>query len=99
MVAEKMAAAISRNKPRDHFDLLNIIKKGYHINLDLVKKKCILSGVDFNIINMFNKAKKLKNRWDEDMADLIAKRVSFQDVMKELARYFKLKEEKEKLKD
>ena len=48
---------------------------------------------------MFNKAKKLKNRWDEDMMDLIADNISFQEVMKNLAKYFKLKEEKEKLKD
>ncbi|MBU0614708.1 MAG: nucleotidyl transferase AbiEii/AbiGii toxin family protein [Nanoarchaeota archaeon] len=99
MIAEKMAAAIGRNKPRDHFDLLNIIKKGYHINIDLVKRKCSSSGDEFSIISMFNNAKKLKNRWDEDMADLISQNVSFQDVMKELAKHFKLKEEKEKLKD
>lgn len=44
---------------------------------------------------MFNNAKKLKNRWDEDMIPLIADEVPFQDVIKTLARHFKLKEEKD----
>ena len=38
MIAEKMAAAIGRNKPRDHYDLYKIIKKGIPINLELVKQ-------------------------------------------------------------
>lgn len=39
LVAEKMAAAIGRNKPRDHFDLYQILKHGFPINLGLVKQK------------------------------------------------------------
>jgi predicted nucleotidyltransferase component of viral defense system len=97
MVAEKMAATIGRNKPRDHFDLYKIIQKKLPINLNLVKKKCKESGDEFSIIRMFNNAKKLKNRWDEDMIPLIAEEITFQDVIKTLARHFKLKEEKDKL--
>src|SRR3989344_7713921 len=99
MIAEKMAAAIGRNKPRDHFDLYKIIKAGYPIDLDLVKKKCEQSGDEFNIIKMFHQAKKLKNRWDEDMIGLISEQITFQEVMRTLAKHFKLKEEKEKLKE
>ncbi len=94
MIAEKMAATVARNKPRDHFDMYKIIKKGMRINLDYAKEKCRLSGVEFDIIRMFNNAKKLKNRWDEDMVPLIAEEITFQEVMKVLARYFNLKEEK-----
>jgi predicted nucleotidyltransferase component of viral defense system len=97
MIAEKMAATIGRNKPRDHFDLYKIIQKKLPINLNLVKKKCKESGDEFSIIRMFNNAKKLKNRWDEDMIPLIAEEITFQDVIKTLARHFKLKEEKDKL--
>jgi predicted nucleotidyltransferase component of viral defense system len=99
MIAEKMAATIGRNKPRDHFDLYKIIQKGHPINTDLVKKKCKESGDEFSIIKMFNNAKKLKNRWDEDMLPLLSEEISFQEVMKTLARHFKLKEEKEKKKE
>ena len=95
MIAEKMAAAIGRNKPRDHYDLYKIIKKGIPINLELVKKKCNSSGVEFNIIKMFNQAKKLKKRWDEDLIPLLSEEITFNEVMKTLAKEFKLKKEKE----
>src|SRR3989339_158981 len=99
MIAEKMAATIGRNKPRDHFDLYKIIKAGYDIDLELVRKKCEQSGDEFSIIRMFNRAKKLKNRWDEDMTALISGQITFQEVMSTLAKHFKLKDAKEELKN
>ena len=97
LIAEKVAATIGRNKPRDHYDVYMIMKKGISINMKLVKKKCHESGDDFSIVKMFNKAKMLKNRWDKDMIFLISEDITFQEVIKSLAKHFKLKEEKEKL--
>src|SRR3989344_8116404 len=34
LIAEKVAASIGRNKPRDHYDVYKIIKAGIPINLD-----------------------------------------------------------------
>lgn len=98
MIAEKVAATVGRNKPRDHFDVYKIIKTGVKINLNLVKKKCKESGHEFSVLRMFNNAKKLKNRWDKDMEPLLAEEISFQKVITTLAKYFKLKEEKDNLK-
>jgi predicted nucleotidyltransferase component of viral defense system len=98
IIAEKVAATIGRNKPRDHFDVYQIIHAKIPINLEFAKKKCEQSDYEFSIIKMFNNAKKLKNRWDEDMAALLAKPISFQEVIRFLAKHFNLKEEKEKLK-
>jgi len=99
MIAEKMAAAIGRNKPRDHYDLYQIIKRKIPINLELVKQKCEHSGDEFNIIKMFNNAQKLHNRWKEDLEPLIIEEITFKEIMQTLTKYFNLKEEKEKLKD
>lgn len=99
MIAEKIAASIGRNKPRDHFDIYSIIVHKLPMDMDMVKKKCEQSDHEFSIIKMFNRAKKLKNRWDEDMMSLLTEDVSFETVMKTLASHFKLKEEKEKRKD
>lgn len=93
-----MAATIGRNRPRDHFDLYMIIKKKYEIDLSIVKKKCKSSGYEFNIVKMFNKANKLKNQWEEDINPFLAKKVAFITVMKTLAKYFRLKEEKKRRK-
>ena len=98
MIAGKMMAAMGRNKPRDHYDLYEIIKKGLPIDIGLVKKKAAISKEEFSIIKMFNKAKKLKNRWDKDMAPLVGEKITFQEIMKTLAKHFKLKEEKDTLK-
>src|SRR3989344_5545538 len=99
LIAEKVAASIGRNKPRDHFDVYKIIKAGIPINMEIVKKKCISSENEFSIIKMFNQAKKLKNRWDKDMVSLISEDISFQEIIKFLSKHFNLKEEKEKKKD
>lgn len=97
LIAEKMAAAIGRNKPRDHFDLYEIIMNKMNINMEMVKKKCKESGNELDITKMFNNAKKLHSRWDDDLASLIRERITFQEVMQTLAKHFKLKEEKKKL--
>jgi len=99
IVAEKVRATITRNKPRDHFDVYEIIKAKIPIDLGLTEKKCKQAGVDFSVLKMFNKAKILKNRWDKDMVVLLANPISFQEVIQFLAKHFKLKEEKEKIKD
>lgn len=101
LIAEKMAATIGRNKPRDHFDLYKIISYKIPINLNLVRQKCKDSNNEFNIIKMFNCANKLKNRWDEDVLQLLPQneQATFQKVMKTLAKQFNLKKEKNKKKD
>ena len=96
MIGEKIAATIGRNKPRDHFDIYTLISHKIPLDMELAKKKCESSGHEFNIVKMFNNANKLKNRWDEDLAELLAKKVTFQEVMQKLAKHFKLKEEKKK---
>ena len=96
LIAEKVAAAIGRNMPRDHYDIYKIVKAKIPINMEMVKEKCKQSNVEFDIIKMFNNAKKLKNRWDEDLLPLLAKEVSFKEVIMTLARRFNLKREKEK---
>ncbi|MFH1506247.1 MAG: nucleotidyl transferase AbiEii/AbiGii toxin family protein [archaeon] len=99
MVAEKVAASIGRNKPRDHYDIYRLIKAKIPIDMKLVEKKCKQSNHEFSIIKMFNNAKKLKNRWDQDMIPLLAEEVTFQEVITTMAKYFKLKAEKELVKE
>lgn len=96
LIAEKVAAAIGRNMPRDHYDIYRIIQEKMPIDMGLVRKKCKQSNAEFNIIKMFNNAKKLKNRWDKDLSPLLAEEASFTEVMATLAKHFKLKEEKAK---
>lgn len=98
IIAEKVSALVGRNKPRDHFDIYQLLKKRMPINIELVKKKCHDSGCEFDIIKIFNQGQKLHRRWQEDIAPLLAEEVSYNEVMQTLAEHFKLKDAKEKLK-
>ena len=91
MFAEKLAAAIGRNKPRDHFDIYTIIKNGFKIDFSLTKKKCKQSGCQFDVVKIFNKAKKLHKKWGEDMLPLLANEIEFKEVIQTLAKEFDLK--------
>lgn len=92
LFAEKLAATITRNKPRDHFDIYMLLKRGYDIDLKLAEKKC--APVEFDIVRMFNKAKKLHKRWNEDMLPLLSEEIEFNEVIQTLAEYFDLKSNK-----
>ncbi len=98
IIAEKVAATIGRNMPRDHFDVYKILENKEQINMALVKQKCEESGNEFSIIKMFNKAQKLHKRWNEDLAPLLSEEVSFKQVIKTLATVFNLKNEKDAIK-
>jgi predicted nucleotidyltransferase component of viral defense system len=98
MIAEKLSAAIARNAPRDHFDLYTIICHKLPINQKLVKEKCKQAGCEFNIARMFKNANKLKNKWDEDISQLLPTKTTFIQVMRTLAKHFKYKEKKKEAK-
>jgi len=97
MIAEKLKATMTRNKPRDHYDIYKIIETGLPLNLHLAEQKCKEAGKEFSIVRMFKNAQKLKTQWEPDLVPLLAKEVSFKTIIKTLAMHFKLKEEKEKV--
>lgn len=99
LIAEKVSAAIGRNKPRDHYDIYQIIKHKKKFDMKIVKKKCELSGVDSSITKMFNNANKLYNRWEPDVFPLLKEDVPFKEVIQTLAKHFKLTKEKSKKKN
>jgi predicted nucleotidyltransferase component of viral defense system len=98
LIAEKVSAAIGRNKPRDHYDIYQLIKNKKEFDMKLVKKKCKFTDVDPSIQKMFNNANKLFNRWEPDVFPLLKEDVPFKEVMRTLAKHFNLSEEKEKTK-
>ena len=98
MIAEKLKATMTRNKPRDHFDIYKILEAKLPLNIILTKKKCREAGKEFSIVRIFKNAQKLKTQWDSDLLPLLTEEVPFETVIKELAKQFKLREEKDKVK-
>lgn len=99
MIAEKIAALINRNRPRDYFDVYQLIKHNIPIDLNLVKAKCKAQKQEFSIIKIFNNSNKIYSRWTADLSRLTAEVIPFHEVMKTLTEYFKYAEEKKKLKE
>ena len=98
IIAEKVCALLNRNKPRDYYDVYQIITKNISINMDLVERKCYLQGQQCNILKIFDKSKKIYQNWEKDLSQLTEKMIPFTTVMKVLKEYFKYAEEKEKAK-
>lgn len=86
--AEKVRALITRNRPRDYFDVYMILKKGYKIDCDLVKKKLKDVEEDFDTKRIFKNARKIYSLWDSEVNQLANKPVRYEIVIKELQREF-----------
>jgi len=69
LFAEKLCATITRNQPRDYFDLYFILKND-SIDLKLTEKKLLSADkkLDFNMI--FKNANKIYSRWKDDISKL-----------------------------
>ncbi len=98
MIAEKIRATIERYKPRDYIDLYNLLKKGYSIDFDLVKKKMQAGKKQFDVKLIFKNTNKVFRIWEKDLSTISKERIAFKEVMSFLAEHFNLKEEKEKSK-
>lgn len=92
IVAEKVRALITRNQPRDYFDVYVMLKKGIKINQKLVKKKIKEIGEYFSIERIFKNAKKIYSKWDKDIGHLTNKPVKYITAIKALQKEFGYKE-------
>ncbi len=90
VIAEKIRTLITRNQPRDYFDVYNLLKKGYEIDFNLVKKKLKEVNQELEIRRIFKNAGKVYSRWDE-IEQLTNKPISFGRVINELQKVFKYK--------
>lgn len=71
ILAEKVRAILTREKPRDIYDLWFLLNNNVEINFELIDKKLKLYGLKFNINNFKNAIYKKKNLWNLDLKNLI----------------------------
>lgn len=89
LIAEKVRALITRHQPRDYYDVYQIIKKGYMIDIPLVKKKVEEAGEEFDIERIFRRANRIYSKWEADLIPLVNKEVDFHSVMKAIENKFR----------
>lgn len=97
MIAEKVMAACQRYRPRDYLDIYYLIKLKIPIDISLIKKKFQANKMEFTVPLIFKNTNKIFNQWKDDLFMLTKTRPSYNEVMETMAEYFKLKEEKERL--
>jgi len=72
ILAEKIRAILTRDKPRDVYDLWFLLKyKGISINLKLVDKKLKYYDIIFNRKDLIDGIKRKKQLWNSDLKNLI----------------------------
>jgi len=85
MAAEKIRCILTREKPRDIYDLWFLSKKGVTINASLVNKKLKIYGLKFNLEAFLEKINEKRNMWKRDLQDLIIGALpEFNDIANEL---------------
>ena len=71
MMAEKIRAIMSRDKPRDIYDLWFLLKKGVRLDLGLINTKLKLNRMIFSKEEFSNQLEGKKNLWFEDLSGFI----------------------------
>ncbi len=71
ILAEKVRAILSRNKPRDVYDLWFLLKRGAKIDFGLINKKLKLIGKKFSKKEFFGKVEEKRDLWDRDLGQII----------------------------
>ena len=71
IAAEKIRCILTREKPRDIYDLWYLSKKGIVIDLSLVNKKLKIYRLTFNSKEFMEKVNGKRNMWRRDLQDLV----------------------------
>jgi predicted nucleotidyltransferase component of viral defense system len=92
LIAEKIRALITRNQPRDYFDVYMMLKTGYRIDLNLVKRKLEEAGQIFETERIFRNAQKIYTGWEDEIGKLTNRHINFITAIRLLEKEFRYKQ-------
>lgn len=88
--AEKVRAIMTRNKPRDVFDVWFLLKSGTEIEVQLVKRKLKLYDEAFSLREFISAVEEKRGHWESDLQDKVIGRLpKFDMVAGELGEILK----------
>lgn len=89
IAAEKVRAIITRNKPRDIYDLWFLLRKNAKPEINLINKKLRVYGMRFSFEKLVKKIEKKKVFWRTDLKGLIIGELpEFEKIKKEIVSAF-----------
>jgi len=90
IAAEKIRCILTREKPRDIYDLWFLSKKGIAIDVPLVNKKLKNYRLIFNLEKFMEKVNEKRNMWKRDLQHLIIGTLpEFKEVTKDMETWSK----------
>jgi len=82
MMAEKVRAIMTRDKPRDVYDLWFLFRKGVPLDIGLAGRKLSLYDVEFSVEDLVLAIEERRGSWKRDLGSLIIGRLpDFDDVV------------------
>jgi len=84
ILAEKVRAIMTRNKPRDVFDLGFILKRGAKFQLEFINKKLEYYKEQFEMKRFIDKLKEKENIWEKEMRNYVKDVPEFKTILKEI---------------
>ena len=88
MMAEKVRAIITRDKPRDVYDLWYLSRKVSDLDYGLVRRKLDIYGLEYEPDDLIAAAEARRGAWRRDLGSLVMGRLpDFDLVMAELREY------------
>jgi predicted nucleotidyltransferase component of viral defense system len=82
IAAEKIRCILTRDKPRDIYDLWFLSKKNVLIDILLVNKKLKIYRLKFDVDVLLQKVNEKRNMWKRDLQDLIVGKLPEFDTIK-----------------
>ena len=90
IAAEKIRCIVTREKPRDIYDLWFLSKKDITLDVSLINKKLKIYKLTFNQKKFLEKINEKQKMWKRDLQDLIIGSLpEFDDVVSELVEWSK----------
>jgi len=80
MAAEKVRAIMTRNKPRDLYDLYMILRQGGVIDIAMVEKKLQYYGKSYKRTDFLKKCKSFSRTWVKELEQLVVDIPDFKEV-------------------
>jgi len=90
LLAEKVRAVLTRDKPRDIYDVWFLLNTGVRLDQDLTNKKLKAYGRRFEVEGFLTAAQRKRGMWASDLRDLlIGELPKFDSVLREIRSFLK----------
>jgi len=89
ILAEKIRATMTREKPRDVYDLWFLLKRGTPIDEVLVNKKLRIYHISFEKKEFFDHIERKRGAWKRDLLGLLTDSPpDFEEILQDITKYF-----------